>query len=101
MQIGFHHSNPKWDRKRKVILRRDRYLCQEAKRYGKSIPADTVHHIYPVEDYPELAYTDWNLISLSGATHNQMHDRATGQVTALGREWQTRRQKDFVAWKKI
>ena len=89
------HKSKQWERKRLAILRRDRYLCQEAKRYGRSEPAKVVHHIYPVEDYPELGLIDWNLISLSEGTHNLMHDRMTGEITALGRQWQQRRHKEF------
>ncbi len=89
------HKSKQWERKRLAILRRDRYLCQEAKRYGRSEPAKVVHHIYPVEQYPELAYTDWNLISLSEANHNKMHDRMTGEVTELGKQWQERRRVEF------
>lgn len=78
------YKNSKWEKKRIIILKRDRYTCQYYKRYGKLIPADTVHHIYPVEFYPEYAYCDWNLISLSRKAHNMMHDRDTHELTAEG-----------------
>lgn len=80
------YTNPRWLRKRENILRRDKYLCQESKRYGKKIPAMIVHHIFPREDYPEFEYCDWNLISLSMAEHNAMHDRMTNELTAKGLE---------------
>jgi 5-methylcytosine-specific restriction protein A len=78
-----YHST-RWKRKREKILRRDGYMCQLSLRYGKRIDADTVHHIYPVEDYPEYAFCDWNLISLSGNMHNKLHDRSTNKLTELG-----------------
>ena len=52
------YKNKKWERKREVILGRDDYSCQESKRYGKRVDAVTVHHIYPVEFYPELLDKD-------------------------------------------
>lgn len=94
------YKTRRWLRKREAILRRDGYLCQESKRYGKSVEATTVHHIYPVEQYPELAFEDWNLISLSEAMHNAMHDRLTGEVTERGKYWQERVRPQFEAWKR-
>lgn len=52
------YKEKRWVMKRCKILKRDKYLCQESKRYGKRIDADTVHHIYPREDYPEYEYCD-------------------------------------------
>ena len=43
-----------------------------------------VHHIYPVDQYPEYGYCLWNLISLSNAEHNKLHDRDTGELTTAG-----------------
>lgn len=84
------YKTPKWRKKRKRILRRDEYLCQESARYGKTVPATSVHHIFPFEKYPELALVNDNLLSLSDECHNAMHDRVTGEVTELGRQWQQR-----------
>ena len=89
------YKTKRWERKRAAVLRRDEYLCQEEKRYGKSIAANTVHHIYPVEKYPELALVAWNLLSLCAECHNKMHDRMTGEVTELGKQWQERRRAEF------
>lgn len=85
-QIMFDYKSKRWELKRKHILKRDGYMCQLSKRYGKRVDADTVHHIYPVEDYPQYAFCDWNLISLCGIMHNKLHDRTTGKLTALGEE---------------
>ena len=46
--------------------------------------ANTVHHIYPVEDYPKYEYCDWNLISLCEKCHTGMHDRTTNKLTDKG-----------------
>lgn len=86
---SIYHST-RWKRKQAKILRRDGYRCQESRRYGVTAEATTVHHIWPVEDYPEYAWADWNLVSLSGEKHNAMHDRATRQLTALGEWWRMR-----------
>ena len=58
-----------------------------------------VHHIYPLEEYPELALKSWNLISLSKEYHNQMYDRKTNKITDVGAYWQRKRKKDFDKWK--
>ncbi|MNR93656.1 hypothetical protein D3C72_247140 [compost metagenome] len=92
------YKSKAWKRKRASVLRRDEYMCQQSKRYGKTEPATTVHHIYPLEYYPELALKEWNLISLSDKQHNAMHDRAIHEVTALGLEWQERRKGQFEEW---
>lgn len=92
------YKSKRWIKKRERILRRDEYLCQQSKRYGRSEQATTVHHIYQIEYYPELAFEDWNLISLTERQHNSMHDRVTHELTALGMEWQRRREREFREW---
>ena len=69
----FDYHSPRWKRKRAAILRRDGYLCQECKRYGKRRQATTVHHIRHADEYPELAYTDSNLVSLCSTCHQKAH----------------------------
>jgi len=93
------YKTPRWKRKRVTILRRDEYMCQQSKRYGKTEPATTVHHIYPLEIYPELALIDWNLVSLCDKQHNAMHDRTSHEMTALGMEWQERVRGKFEEWR--
>lgn len=62
-----------WRNKREKILRRDGYLCQHCKWYGKRTEAETVHHIKHLEEYPELALVSSNLISLCKKCHNKEH----------------------------
>lgn len=89
------YLSAKWERARARALRRYHYEDQEAKRYGKTITATMVHHIYPVSDYPELKLIGWNLLPLSQASHNKMHDRYTNQVTDTGKYWQRKFKNDF------
>ena len=80
----FDYQGSKWKKKRKRILRMDGYVDQVLKRYGKIEAATVVHHIYPAEEYPEWAWEDWNLISVSLATHNRLENRNTGELTKEG-----------------
>lgn len=84
------YKTRRWERLRLSILRRDKYRCRESARYGRRVEANTVHHVWPAEDYPEYAWAPWNLISLSGDQHDAMHDRRTGRLTALGETWRRR-----------
>ena len=87
------YKGKRWQKKREAILRRDKYECQYFKRYGKHREADHVHHIYPVDQFPEYAFEDWNLISLSREAHNMMHERTTGALTVEGKKLQERANK--------
>lgn len=78
------YNKKQWKIKREYILRRYKYMCKECERFGKRVDADTVHHIYPVEFYPQYAMSNWNLISLCNKCHNEMHDRKTHQLTQKG-----------------
>ena len=74
----------KWRTLREFILARDQYLDQVAKRYGKRIEADQVHHIFPREYFPQYIYEPWNLIAVSTRTHNKLHDRESHKLTSEG-----------------
>ena len=80
----FNYNSMKWKRTARMVMRRDGYMCQLSKRYGKAVPAEVVHHIFPVDEYPEYAYEPWNLIALSRKMHNTLHDRNTDALTAEG-----------------
>jgi len=80
------YQSSRWKHLRSVILRRDGYMCQISKRYGKRIQADTVHHVFPREEFPDYQWEPWNLISLAGDVHDEMHDRQSGMLTAKGVE---------------
>lgn len=84
------YTSRRWLRLRERVLKRDNYQCQYSKRYGRIVQATTVHHIYPVERYPQYQWCDWNLISLSTDAHNRMHDRDTHELTDEGIRLQRR-----------
>lgn len=72
------YKTSKWKHKRLAVLRRDGYLCQNCKRYGRLTPATTVHHIQHLEDRPDLALDAKNLISLCAACHDKAHPEKGG-----------------------
>ena len=69
------YDSGSWKLLRGRIMRRDGYMCQMSKRYGKLKPAKVVHHIFPLEYYPEYSRMQWNLIALSNEWHEKMHER--------------------------
>lgn len=74
------YTGKRWKKKRERILKRDNYTCQHCKRYGKRTEATVVHHIKHLEDYPELAYKDDNLISLCSMCHNKEHPEKARKI---------------------
>lgn len=88
-------KSSRWDKFRSRTMKRDKYLCQESLRYGKTVPAEMVHHIYPVSEYPELEFVSWNVISLTNKVHGTFHDRTNGKVVGQGLWWQRKRKKFF------
>ena len=94
-RIRFYKSPP-WRRKREEILKRDNYECQECKKQGKvsidynRFKVDTSHqrkhkyldvdHIEELQDRPDLALADSNLITLCIKCHNKKHDRYQKKV---------------------
>ena len=83
-QVDPFYKSQRWKKLRAKVMRRDGYQCQMSKRYGKNVPAEMVHHIFPREDYPEYEWCAWNLISLSNAEHNKLHDMETNALTRRG-----------------
>lgn len=80
-----NYNSTKWKKKRIKILKLDGYKDVIAARYGRTIEATIVHHIYPAALYPEYAFCDWNLISVSAGTHNKLENRTTRELTDFGR----------------
>lgn len=80
----------KWQRIRQAPLRRDEFLCQECKRYGKTESALDVHHILPADecigDLAYLRYDSRNLISLCGKCHKAMHIAHSKELSEKGKK---------------
>lgn len=72
------YKSAAWLKCRKLVLKRDYYLCQPCLRDGKLTTADAVHHIKPLEDYPELALDMDNLESICNSCHNKEHPEKGG-----------------------
>ncbi len=80
------YETRRWELLRESILRRDGYMCQYRKRYGKRVQATQVHHIFPREQFPQYQWQPWNLISLCTEAHNEMHYRKDRRLTPKGIE---------------
>lgn len=85
----------KWEKFRDKMMRKSDYLCQESLRYGLSVQAEMIHHIFPVSEYPELEFVEWNCLALTNRKHNTFHDRVNDKVVAQGIYWQKKRKKEF------
>ena len=84
IEKNFYQSK-KWRHVRAVALRRDGYKDQLDLRLGERTEAETVHHIFPIEVYPEYRFKLWNLISVTRDNHELMHNRITGGLSQAGR----------------
>ena len=69
----------RWQSMRRAVLRRDRYLCVDCKRYGRLTQATTVHHIKHFDTNPELALEPSNLVSLCAGCHAKRHPEKGGR----------------------
>lgn len=70
---GFYHT-PAWRKLRVVALQRDHYLCQACLKKHRFTKATEVHHIKPLEDFPELGLDLDNLMSLCWQCHEETKD---------------------------
>ncbi len=64
-----------WRKRRKKALERDRYTCQRCKDKGRYTRANTVHHVKEIKNYPHLALTLSNLLSVCHTCHDEIHER--------------------------
>ena len=73
------YQSKRWHKLRASVMRRDGYMCQNCKRYGRHREAQTVHHIQHLDEHPELAYDPKNLVSLCAECHNKAHPEKGGR----------------------
>lgn len=79
------YKSREWDIAREEALFRDKHECQfysgkwsDGKHFPQSIKpvlANTVHHIIPIKERPDLCLDNNNLISLSFEAHEIIEDR--------------------------
>ncbi|URZ07550.1 hypothetical protein CLROS_028890 [Clostridium felsineum] len=62
-----------WKHTRKEVLEEQNYECQRCKANGEYSEAATVHHIKHLRQYPQLALTKSNLMSVCKKCHNELH----------------------------
>lgn len=86
---GFYNTTA-WKEMRENILKRDGYVCQECKARGITTEATEVHHIFTVNDRPDLKLNANNLISLCEAHHKAMHDHLHTDLSKEGKRMQRR-----------
>lgn len=72
------YNSTAWKKLRVVALVRDNYLCQPCLRNKRLTTANTVHHIKPRLDHPELALDLDNLESICPSCHNKEHPEKGG-----------------------
>ncbi len=70
------YHTQRWKKVRQYAIKKydgmDIYMLY---RHGKAMPADTVHHIEPSTEKPELFYSVGNLIPVSRQSHEEIHGR--------------------------
>ena len=84
------YKDQRWIRKRKAILSRDGYRCQISARYGKNVPADTVHHIVHLTPQnitdPTISLSTSNLMAVCRDCHAELHKgRKRYKIDKFGR----------------
>ena len=82
-EAQFYKTN-KWVALRNTALIRDKYMCQCCIANNKQVNATCVHHVFPIERYPQYSYELWNLMSLCDKCHDEMHNHYTGELSKKG-----------------
>ena len=81
------YKGARWLALRARALARDHHECQWCAAEGKVVPATTVHHILPAEQFPAQAYDLDNLVSLCRECHEAHHGRAPKDCDKRFPEW--------------
>lgn len=69
----FYWSSP-WRKIKPIILQRDNQECQVCKDSGGvTLTKLIVHHIKPLEYYPDLGLDEDNLLTVCHSCHNSIH----------------------------
>lgn len=90
--MGVMHHDPRWWPVRTAAVRRDDFKCQECGARGRL----EVHHVIPVRQAPERAYSLSNLKTLCTDCHLQHTLAERGQLPSPERKaWQSLLKKEL------
>ncbi|EON70471.1 HNH endonuclease [Lysinibacillus sphaericus] len=67
------YNSKEWISQRKKILKRDKYICQICRRFGRNKSAEVIHHIIELNENWSKRLDENNLILLCHRCHNGIH----------------------------
>ena len=73
VKARFYHSR-EWTAMSNAVRARAGYADEVLRASGKLVPGAIVHHIYPVDERPDLRLAMGNLICVAARTHKEIHD---------------------------
>lgn len=85
--VSFYKTKA-WKKLREKVLRRDGYKDFWRARYGINEPAETVHHVFLLDERPDLALDPRNLVAVSRHTHAYILHKPDGSLTDAGKKLQ-------------
>lgn len=77
--VDLFYQSSEWRSFRIRILIRDKYRCMPCWRNEELTIANTVHHLKPIREYPELALDEENCESICPTCHNKEHPHRNKQ----------------------
>ena len=73
------YKSQAWQSCRDAAIKRDRYLCVDCMKHGRTTAAEEVHHIKPITpdniNNPEITLNLDNLVSLCRECHKARHGK--------------------------
>ena len=76
-----------WENLRLEVLKDQNNECQVCKAKGLYTDAVTVHHVKYVRDYPELALTKENCMSVCKECHYEIHHKVKYKIQLNEEKW--------------
>lgn len=77
------YNSPEWLRASKIVMKRDKGICQRCKKSCKGHRDSQIHHIVPFSN-KELRADPSNLITLCKSCHNWIHSKANTTNEFIG-----------------
>lgn len=96
-QIQVFYNCTAWKKLKAQVLKEQHYECQRCKEKGIYSPAECVHHIKYLRNYPHLALTKSNLICLCNECHYKEHHKGekSGNFNPeTGQRWTQKERRD-------